>query len=293
MKRMLFYLIILLLLQYGGPAWSQEWKSHLQGIKTTYIKAYALVRNALKENVAEDEIKRNLRLLYESTQILPEEIYRCREALSFDLAKEDQQATNKIERLILEIIAEERELSVLGTARELQRERLNVKGYRLAEWGMSHNWVRDVFPKEEFSDLGHPVIDFWSGATDELVDLFYFEDQILDKKVTVNFYFFENQLFEVKIYRRAGEFSFYQILNDLLKEKYGKPVQEEVKPDKESARTLWLGDGLNVIELSFNPKSLLFPGITISYIDTALEKELSQTRSQREKLKREETQEKL
>jgi len=111
--------------------------------------------------------------------------------------------------------------------------------------------------------------------------------------VTINFYFFEDQLFQVKVYRRAGEFSFYQILNELLKEKYGKPVQEEVEPDKKSARTLWLGDGLNVIELSFDPKSLLFPGITISYIDTALEAELSQTRSQREKLKREETQKKL
>jgi len=290
---MLFYLIILLLLQYGGPAWSQEWKSHLQTIKNTYVKAYALVRNGLEENATEDEIKHNLRLLYERAQVFPEEIYRCQEALSLDLAKEDQQATNKIERLTLEIIAEERGLTVLGTARELQRERLSIKGYRLAKWEMSPKWVRDVFPKEEFSDLGHPVIDFWSGAIDELVDFFYFEDQILDQKVTVNFYFFKNQLFQVKIYRRAGEFSFYQTLNELLKEKYGKPVQEEVEPDKKSATTLWLGDELNVIELSFDPKFLLFPGITISYIDTALEKELSQTRSQREKLKREETQKKL
>jgi hypothetical protein len=293
MKMMLVYLIVLLLLEYGGPAWSQEWKSYLQTIKTTYIKAYALVRNVLKENVAEDEIKHNLRLLYESTQILPEEIYRCQEALNLGLVKEDQQATNKIERLTLKIIAEERGLTVLGAARELQRERLSIKGYRLAKWGMSHQRVRDVFPKEEFSDLGHPVIDFWSGAVDELVDFFYFEDRILDQKVTINFYFFKNQLFQVKVYRRAGEFSFYEILSDLLKEKYGKPVQEEVEPDKESARTLWLGDGLNVIELSFNPKSLLFPGITISYIDTALEKELGQARKQREKLQREETQKKL
>jgi len=168
-----------------------------------------------------------------------------------------------------------------------------IEGYRGTGWKMSPEEVRQLFPKEEFSDLGHPVIDFGSRAIDELVDFFYFEDRILDEKVTINFYFFENQLFQGKIYRRAGEFSFYQILNELLKEKYGKPVQEEVKPDKESARTLWLGDGLNVIELSFNPKSLLFPGITISYIDTALEKELSQTRSQREKLKQEETQKKL
>jgi len=293
MKKIMVYLILVLLLEYGGPAWSQEWKSHLQTIENTYVKAYALVRNALKENIAEDEIKHNLRLLYESTQILPEEIYRCQETLSLDLAKEDQQATNKIERLTLKIIAEERGLSVLGAARELQRERVHIKGYRLANWGMSPQWVRDVFSKEEFFDLGHPVIDLWSGTIDELVDFFYFEDQILDKKVTINFYFFENQLFQGKIYRRAGEFSFYQILNELLKEKYGKPVQEEVEPDKKSARTLWLGDGLNVIELSFNPKSLLFPGITISYIDAALEAELSQTRSQREKFKREETQKKL
>jgi len=293
MKKIMVYLILILLLEYGGPAWSQEWKSHLQTIRNTYVKAYALVRNALKENVAEDEIKRNLRLLYERAQVFPEEIYRCQEALSLDLAKEDQQATNKIERLTLEIIAEERGLTVLGTARELQRERLNIKGYRLAKWEMSPKLVRDVFPKEEFSDLGHPVIDFGSGAIDELVDFFYFEDQILDEKVTINFYFFKNQLFQVKIYRRAGEFSFYKILNELLKEKYGKPVQEEVEPDKKSARTLWLGDELNVIELSFDPKSLLFPGIAVSYIDTALEAELSQTRSQREKLKREETQKKL
>ena len=293
MKKIMVYLILILLLEYGGPAWSQEWKSHLQTIENTYVKAYALVRNALKENIAEEEIKHNLRLLYENAQIFPEEIYRCQEALSLDLAKEDQQATNKIERLTLEIIAEERGLTVLGTARELQRERLNIKGYRLAKRGMSPKWVRDVFPKEEFSDLGHPVIDFGSGAIDELVDFFYFEDKILDEKVTINFYFFKNQLFQVKVYRRVGEFSFYQILNELLKEKYGKPVQEEVEPDKKSARTLWLGDELNVIELSFDPKSLLFPGITISYIDTALEKELSQTRSQREKLKQEETQKKL
>jgi len=293
MKKAMVYLILILFLAYGGPAWSQEWKSHLQTIKNTYVKAYALVRNALKENVAEDEIKRNLRLLYERAQVFPEEIYRCQEALSFDLAKEDQQATNKIERLTLEIIAEERGLTVLGTARELQRERLNIKGYRLAKWEMSPKWVRDVFPKEEFSDLGHPVIDFGSGAIDELVDFFYFEDQILDQKVTVNFYFFKNQLFQVKIYRRAGEFFFYQILNELLKEKYGKPVQEKGQLNNKLATALWLGDGLNVIELSFNPKSLLFPGITVSYIDTTLEKELSQTRSQREKLKREETQKKL
>ncbi len=293
MKKAMVYLILILFLAYGGPAWSQEWKSHLQTIKNTYVKAYALVRNALKENVAEDEIKHNLRLLYERAQVFPEEIYRCQEALSLDLAKEDQQATNKIKRLTLKIIAEERGLTVLGTARELQRERLNIKGYRLAKWEMSPKWVRDVFPKEEFSDLGHPVIDFGSGAIDELVDFFYFEDQILDQKVTVNFYFFKNQLFQVKIYRRAGEFFFYQILNELLKEKYGKPVQEKGQLNNKLATALWLGDGLNVIELSFNPKSLLFPGITVSYIDTTLEKELSQTRSQREKLKREETQKKL
>ncbi|MFQ5835859.1 MAG: hypothetical protein ACE5HR_08065, partial [bacterium] len=128
---------------------------------------------------------------------------------------------------------------------------------------------------------------------DELVDFFYFEDQILDKKVTINFYFFKDQLFQVTVYRRAGEFSFYQILNELLKEKYGKPVQDKVEPNNRLATTLWLGDELNVIQLSFNPKSLLFPGITVSYIDTALEEELSETRKQREKLKREETQKKL
>ena len=287
------YLILGLLLNYGGPAWSQEWKSHLQTIKTTYIKAYALVRNALEENVAEDEIKHNLRLLYESAQISPEEIYRCQEALSLDLAKKDQQVTNGIKRLTLKIITEERGLTFLGTARELKRERLKVKGYRLAKWGMPHNWVREVFPKEEFSDLGHPVIDFWSSATDELVDFFHFEDQILDKKVTINFYFFKNQLFQVKVYRPTGEVSFYQILNELLKEKYGKPVQEKVESNNRLATTLWLGDGLNVIQLSFNPKSLLFPGITISYIDAALGKELSETRRQREKLRREEMQKKL
>ncbi len=293
MKKIMVYLILILLLEYTGPAWSQEWKSHLQTIENIYVKVHALVRNALEENATEDEIKHSLRLLYERAQVFPEEIYRCQEALSLDLAEEDQQATNKIERLTLKIIAEERGLSVLGAARELQRERLSIKGYRLAKWGMSPKWVRDAFPKEEFSDLGHPVIDFGSGTTDELVDFFYFEDKILDQKVTINFYFLKNQLFQAKIYRRVGEFSFYQILNELLKEKHGKPVEEEVEPNKESARTLWLGDGLNVIELSFNPKSLLFPGITVSYIDTALEAELSQTRSQREKLKREETQKKL
>ena len=293
MKKIMVYLILLLFLEYGGPAWSQEWKSQLQSIKTIYIKAYALVRNALEENVAEDEIKHNLRLLYESAQISPEEIYRCQEALSLDLAKEDQQATNEIERLTLRIIAEERGLTVLGTARELQRERLKVKGYRLAKWRMSHNRVREAFPEEEFSDLGHPVIDFSSGATDELIDFFYFEDQILDKKVTINFYFFKNQLFQVKVYRRVGEFSFYQILNELLKEKYGKPVQEKVEPNNRLATSLWVGDGLNVIQLSFNPKSPLFPGVTISYIDTARENELSETRKQREKLRREEMQKKL
>jgi len=293
MKKIMVYLTLILFLAYGYPAWSQEWKSHLQTIENTYVKAYALVRNALKENVAEEEIKRNLRLLYERAQVFPEEIYRCQEALSLDLAKENQQATNKIERLTLKIIAEERGLSVLGAARELQRERLSIKGYRLAKWGMSPKWVRDAFPKEEFSDLGRPVIDFGSGTTDELVDFFYFEDKILDKKVTINFYFFKNQLFQVKVYRRVGEFSFYQILNELLKEKYGKPVQEKGQLNNKLATTLWLGDELNAIELSFDPKSLLFPGIAVSYIDTALEKELSQTRSQREKLKREETQKKL
>ena len=293
MKKIMVYLILGFLLEYGAPAWSQEWKSYVQTIKTAYVKAHALVRNAWKENVAEDEIKHNLLLFYQSAQIFPEEIYRCQEALSLDLAKEDQQATNEIERLTLRIIAEERGLTVLGTARELQRERLNVKGYRLAKWGMSHNWVRRAFPREEFSDLGHPVIDLWSGATDELVDFFYFEDQILDKKVTINFYFFKNQLFQVKVYRRAGDFPFYQIISELLKEKYGKPVQEKVESNNKLATTLWLGDELNVIQLSFNPKSRLFPGITVSYVDTALEAELSETRRQREKLKREETQKKL
>ena len=264
MKKIMVYLILILLLEYTGPAWSQEWKSHLQTIKNTYVRAYALVRNGLKENATEDEIKRNLRLLYESTQILPEEIYRCQEALSLGFAKENQQATNKIKRLTLKIIAEERGLTVLGTARELQRERLNIKGYRLAKWDMFHKWVRDVFPKEEFSDLGHPVIDIWSGAVDELVDFFYFEDQILDKKVTINFYFFKNQLFQVKVYRRAGEFSFYQVLSELLKEKYGKPVQEKGQLNNKLATSLWLGDELNVIDLSFDPKSLLFPGIAVS-----------------------------
>ncbi|MCK4617594.1 hypothetical protein KAT45_01700, partial [Candidatus Aerophobetes bacterium] len=168
-----------------------------------------------------------------------------------------------------------------------------IEGYGGTRWKNSPEEVHQVFPEKEFSDLGHPVIDFGSRAIDELVDFFYFEDRILDKKVTINFYFFKDQLFQVKIYRRAGEFSFYQILSELLKEKYGKPVQEEIEPDNKLARTLWLGDGLNVIELSFNPKSLLFPGITISYIDTALEKELSQTRRQREELKREEVQKKL
>ncbi len=293
MKKIMVYLILGFLLEYGGPAWSQEWKSYVQTIKTAYVKAYALVRNALEENVAEDEIKHNLRLLYGCTPIRPEEIYRCQKALSLDLAKEDQQATNKIERLTLKIIAEERGLTVLGAARELQRERLNVKGYRLAKWGISHNWVTEAFPEEEFSDFGHPVIDFSSGATDELIDFFCFEDQILHKKVTINFYFFKNQLFQVKVYRRAGDFPFYQIISELLKEKYGKPVQEKVEPNNRLAMSLWLGDGLNVIQLSFNPKSLLFPGVTISYIDTARENELSETRKQREKLRREEMQKKL
>ncbi|GAI14360.1 unnamed protein product, partial [marine sediment metagenome] len=81
MKKAMVYLILILFLAYGYPVWSQEWKSHLQGIKTTYIKAYALVRNALKENIAEEEVKHNLRLLYENAQIFPEEIYRCQETL--------------------------------------------------------------------------------------------------------------------------------------------------------------------------------------------------------------------
>jgi len=293
MKKIMVYLTLILFLAYGYPAWSQEWRSHLQSIKNTYVKAHALVTNALKESIAEDEIKRNLRLLYDNAQILPEQIYRCQKTLSLDLAEEDQQATNKIERLTLKIIAEERGLTVVGTARELRRERLNIKGYRLAKWEMSHNWVREAFPEQEFSDLGHPVIDLWSGATDELVDFFYFEDQILNKKVTINFYFFKNQLFQVKVYRRAGDFPFYQIINELLKEKYGNPVQERVEPNNRLATTLWLGHELNVIQLSFNPKSLLFPGITISYIDTTLEAELSEARRQREKLQREETQKKL
>ncbi|MFQ6066442.1 MAG: hypothetical protein ACE5K3_04080, partial [bacterium] len=81
MKKAITYLTLILLLGYGGLACSQEWKSHLQNLKATYIKAHALVSNALKENVAEDEIKHKLRLLYESTPIVTEEIYRCREAL--------------------------------------------------------------------------------------------------------------------------------------------------------------------------------------------------------------------
>ncbi|GAJ04597.1 unnamed protein product, partial [marine sediment metagenome] len=60
-----------------------------------------------------------------------------------------------------------------------------IEGYRGTGWKMSPEEVRQLFPKEEFSDLGHPVIDFGSGAIDELVDFFYFEDQILDKKVTI------------------------------------------------------------------------------------------------------------
>ncbi|MQY69857.1 MAG: hypothetical protein GH145_03215 [Firmicutes bacterium] len=56
MKKIMVYLALILLLEYGGPAWSQEWKSHLQTIENTYVKAHALVRNAFKENATEDEI---------------------------------------------------------------------------------------------------------------------------------------------------------------------------------------------------------------------------------------------
>jgi len=67
---------------------------------------------------------------------------------------------------------------------------LVIEGYREAQWGMSPDEVKQVFPGESFSQLEQE---------DELVYYFGFDDTILGHKVRIWFYFFDNQLYKVAI----------------------------------------------------------------------------------------------
>lgn len=156
-----------------------------------------------------------------------------------------------------------------------------IRGYRMAKWGMSPEEVRKAFPGEQFSDLKHPVIDFWTRTTDELVDCFYFKDAIAEQSMTINFYFFDNQLFQVKMHSYSGGLSEYELFKESLQQKYGSPLEERMAVDRKSGSAQWKDGDSNSIKLSFGSKSLLWPGLTISYASFLLAERLRAFREMR------------
>ena len=81
-------------------------------------------------------------------------------------------------------------LAVLPEGFSFAVRNLVIEGYREAQWGMSSDEVKQVFPGESFSQLEQE---------DELVYYFGFDDTILGHKVRIWFYFFDNQLYQVTI----------------------------------------------------------------------------------------------
>ncbi len=163
-----------------------------------------------------------------------------------------------------------------------------IEGYRTVKWGMSPEEVRKAFPSEQFSDLKHPMIDFWTRTTDELVDCFYFKDTIGGQSMTINFYFFDNQLFQVKMHSYSGGLIEYELFKESLQQKYGSPLEERTAVDRKSGSAQWKDGDSNSIKLSFGSKSLLWPGLTISYVNFLLRERLRTFREMRktEELKR-------
>lgn len=132
-----------------------------------------------------------------------------------------------------------------------------IGGYRTAEWRMSPEEVRKAFPTEQFSELRHPVVDFWTRTTDQLVDCFYFKDVIGGQSMTINFYFFNNELFQVKVHSYSGGLLEYELFKDSLQQKYGSPLEEGMAADRKFGSAQWKDGDSNWIELSFSSKSLL------------------------------------
>jgi len=168
-----------------------------------------------------------------------------------------------------------------------------IEGYRMAKWGMSPEEVRKAFPTEQFSELKHPLVDFWTRTTDELLDYFYFKDVVGRQSVTINFYLFDNQLFQVKMHFYSGGLLEYELFKNSLQQKYGSPLEESVAADRKSGSTQWKDGDFNSIKLSFGSKSLLWPGLTISYASFLLTERLRTFREARTTEEQKRTQKKL
>lgn len=109
---------------------------------------------------------------------------------------------------------------------------LVIKGYREAQWGMSPDEVKGAFPNKSFAELEHPwdFLPFLGKRQSEeqkITYYFWYQDEILDSKVPVSFFFFENQLYKVEV--DGGGLSYFSLdliktLLRLLMEKYGFPT---------------------------------------------------------------------
>ncbi len=156
-----------------------------------------------------------------------------------------------------------------------------IEGYKGTRWKMSPDEVTECFPEKEFYNLRHPWMGPQSTTQDKLVDYFRFEDRILEENAEVNFYFFQNQLFKVEVDLWGGEYQDYEVLEDLLKAKYGEPLGEQKGEDKwRIAR--WKDEEFNVIQLIFDPKAFFLPHLKVSYINTKIEETIKEIRQDQE-----------
>lgn len=80
----------------------------------------------------------------------------------------------------------------------------------------------------------------------------------------------------------------YEILKESLQQKYGSPLEEHMTADLKSSSAQWKDGDFNSIELSFDSKSLPWPGLTVSYESFLLTDRLRTFREMRktEELKR-------
>lgn len=109
---------------------------------------------------------------------------------------------------------------------------LVIEGYREAQWGMSPDEVKGAFPNKSFTKLEHPwtvlpMVGKIQSEGQKITYYFSYQDEILDTKVPVSFFFFENQLYEVQVgWLGYSSFSLdlTKTLLRLLIEKYGTPT---------------------------------------------------------------------
>lgn len=69
----------------------------------------------------------------------------------------------------------------------------------------------------------------------------------------------------MKMHSYSGGLTEYELFKESLQQKYGSPLEERMAMDRKSGSAQWKDGDSNSIKLSFGSKSLLWPGLTISY----------------------------